>query len=117
MVDIVFIASRAEGGYLVISLVRELYPDFGLFLFLDGIHRGHVWDRGSIGDGPLFAFRVLEPFRWAICACTNDWYKKQSHLQKTLLERTLGKQFLDPIERIARYLCGEQNLEPFKLLA
>ena len=62
MVDIVFIASRPEGDHLVISPVGELYLDFGLFLFLVGIHRGNVWDWESIGNGPPFTYRVLEPF-------------------------------------------------------
>ena len=62
MIDIVLIASRAEGDHLVVSPVGELYLDLGLFLFLVRIHRGHTWDQRLIGDGPPFAFRVLEPF-------------------------------------------------------
>ena len=56
MIDIFLIASCVEGGHLVVSTVREFYLDVGLFLLLVGIHRGHVWDRGPIGDGSLLAF-------------------------------------------------------------
>jgi hypothetical protein len=69
--------------HLVISPIGELYLVFGIFLFLVGIHRCHVWDRGSIGNVPLFAFQVLESFHRAFCACTHDRYEKQSRLQKS----------------------------------
>ena len=82
MIDVILVASRVEGGHLVVSPVREFHLDLGLFLFLVGIHRGRVWDRGPIGDGSPLKFRVLEPFRWALCVLTHDWNDKQSRLQK-----------------------------------
>ena len=112
MIDVIFVASSAEGDHLIVSPVRELYLDIGLFLFLVRIHRGHIWDWGPSGNGSPLAFQVLEPFRWAFCVPTHDWNEKQSRLQKKLLERTLGRRSLDPIERVAQYLCFEQNLDP-----
>ena len=76
MIDVILVASRAEEDHLVASPIREFYLDLGLFLFLVGIHRGHVWDWGAIGDGSLLAFRVLEPFCWACYVPTHDWNEK-----------------------------------------
>ena len=42
MIDIVFIASHVEGDHLVVSPVGEFHLDFGLYLLLVGIHRGHI---------------------------------------------------------------------------
>ena len=56
MIVVILVASCMEGGHLVVSPFREFYLDLGLFLFLVGIHRGHVWDWGPIGDGSLLAF-------------------------------------------------------------
>ncbi len=111
MIDVVFVASRVEGDYLIVSLVRELCLDLGLFLFLVRIHRGHVWDWGPSGNGSPLAFRVIEPFRWAFCVPTHDRNEKCFRLQKKALERTLGRLSLDPIECVAQYLCREQNVE------
>ncbi len=72
MIDVILIASHAEGDHLVVSPVREFYLDLGLFLFLVGIQRGHIWDWGPIGDSSLLAFQVLEPFRWAFHIPTHD---------------------------------------------
>jgi hypothetical protein len=89
MIDVILVASRAEGDHLIVSPVREVCLDLGLFLFLVRIHRGHIWDWGPIGNGSLLAFQVLEPFRWAFRVPTHDPNEKQFRFKKKLLERTL----------------------------
>jgi hypothetical protein len=111
MIGVILVVSRVEGDNLIISPFRELCLDLGLFLFLVRIHRGHVRDWRPSGNGSPLAFRVLEPFCWSFCVPTHDRNEKRSRLQKKLLERTLGRQSLDPFKRVTRYLCRERNLE------
>ena len=63
VINVVLIGSRTERDHLIISPIRELRLDLGLFLFLIRIHRGHVWDWGPSGNDSPLAFQVLEPFR------------------------------------------------------
>ena len=86
--------------------------NIGLLGLLVGVYFSHVGDWGSRGNDSPLALRVLKPFRWALGASsTHDWYKKCLGLQKQSLERTSWGPFLDPSERVARYLRREQNLD------
>ena len=91
-----FIGPSLEREYLGISLAGGLYHDFGLLLFLIGIHRLNILNWGSIQDVSPFALQILESLQWVLHACAHNWHKKQSRLQEKLLENTLGWRFLDP---------------------
>ena len=108
---------RVEGDHLIVSPVRELCLDLGLFLFLVRIHRGHVWDWGPSGNDSPLAFRVLEPFRWAFCVPTHDRIEKRLRLQKSRLNVLFGGFLLIQLSALPDILAVSKilNLEVLDL--
>jgi hypothetical protein len=81
----VLIGPRSEGNHLVVGPVRELYIDFGGFLFPIGVHRLHVQNRGLIHYVPPLHSKSLSPsggFFVLVLSTKSNLVSRNSFLKK-----------------------------------